>query len=88
MSDLEKTVKIHLLKVVVLRDDPADKTDELVCILDHKIRYIDEPDPVVEIEHVLRAFMQIADIAGNDLNFGIDFLKQVSCLPFSFVADD
>ena len=54
----------------------------------HEIRDIDQTNAIVELEHMLSAFIKIADIAENILNFRIDSLQKIPGLSSSFVADD
>ena len=88
MSYLEEAVKIHLLKVMILRDNTADKTNKLIRILNVEIGNIDQANLIIEFEHVLGALIQIADITQNTLYFGIDFLQKELSFTLTFVADD
>ena len=88
MRDVQKAVKIHLLQIMILRDDTADKTDELIRVRNEVVRNADQTDLVVQFIHVLGAFVQIADRAEDIFDFRIDFVQQVPGFPFSLIADN
>ena len=75
MSDIKETVKVHLLKIVILRNDTSDKTKKLVGVLYTVAADINQTDLVVQLVHMLCALVQIADIAENILNFRIDLIQ-------------
>ena len=79
---------IYNAAIIYMSEDNPKTVDELVRVLNHKIRNVDQTHTVVQIKHMLRAFIQIADIAQNLFHFGVDFLQKVLRFSFPFVADD
>ncbi len=59
---------------MVLRNNAADKADEFIAVRHHILRHVNESDFVIQFKHMLRALIQIHDIALCILDLRIDFI--------------
>lgn len=71
----KEAVKIHLLQIVVLRNDAENKTDELIRVMYAEIRNRNKADLVVQFVHVAGVFIEINNIAENIPHLGIDLIQ-------------
>lgn len=85
---LHEAIKIHGLDIMVLRDNTAYKTDELVAVADGESGYVNVADPVIQIVHMFIALVQINNAAGSRLNLRVHTRKNIRRLPFSLVTND
>ena len=69
-SILDEGVQEDLLQIMILREDSADEADEFIPVLQGITAGVDQTDPVVELIHVLRAFVDVDDVS-VDLGDGV-----------------
>ena len=60
---------------MVLRNDAADKTDELIAVCHQIIRHVNQSDLIIQLEHMLRALVQIHDIPLHILDLCVYFIQ-------------
>ena len=87
-SDRQETVKINLFKVVVLRNDAAQKAKERIQRLDREIKHVDQADLAIQLKHVLDVFIEKDDSAFCPGHRGVGHLQKVFCFAFAFSAGD
>lgn len=80
-GNFQEAVKIHLLQIMILRNNTADKADKFTGILNHELGHIDQPDLIVELVHMLGALVQVYNVAGDALNFAIYLINNCFVFP-------
>ena len=74
-ANYEEAVKIHLLQIMILRNDSENEAHKLFGAPNAGVRYGNEADLVVQFIHVAGVFIKIDDIAENIFDFGIDLIQ-------------
>ena len=75
VCNFQKAVKIHLLEVVILRDDATDESEKCVAGIDHVVRNYDQTDFVIQFIHVFGTLVQIYDAAVCIPHLGVYLVK-------------